>query len=151
MHTSQNTSEDCLFCRIARGEVPSHPVHEGERIFAFLDINPIRPGHTQIIPRDHHRYFDELPPDLAAEIVHLGQRLATLLKQTTGVKRVAFLFTGGDVPHAHAHVVPLVSPVDITSRRYIAEPKLTWQSTPRVPDEELAVKAQLLREGLAQR
>ena len=49
------------------------------------------------------------------------------------MKRVAFLFTGGDVPHAHAHVVPMVAGTDITSRRYIAEEDLTFQSTPRVP------------------
>jgi len=139
----------CLFCRIARGELTAHPVHEGERIFAFLDICPIRPGHLQIVPRAHYAYFDDLPADLAAEIVQLGQKLAAALKRTYGVKRVAFLFTGGDVPHAHAHVVPLVSPVDITSRRYIAEPKLTFRSTPRIADEELSATAATLRSQLA--
>jgi histidine triad (HIT) family protein len=145
-HTS---SDDCLFCRIARGDVPSHAVYEDERIFAFLDINPIRPGHTQIVPRDHHPYFDDLPPDLAAEIVHFGQRLASVLKRTYGVHRAGFVFTGGDIAHVHAHVVPLVEKTDITSRRYIAEDELTFRSAPRVPNSELAATSAQLRAALA--
>lgn len=138
----------CLFCRIARDEVASHVVHQSERVFAFLDIAPIRPGHIQIIPREHHPWFDDLPADLAAEIMHLGQRFAPVLRQMYGVKRVAFLFTGGDIPHAHAHVLPMVAPTDITSRRYIAEEKLTWRNTPRLPDEEMAGIAASIRAGL---
>jgi histidine triad (HIT) family protein len=139
----------CLFCRIAKGEIPSHPVYEDTRLYAFLDINPIRPGHIQIVPHQHFAYFDELPPDLAAEIVQLGQKLSRALKKIYGVDRVAFLFTGGDVPHVHAHVVPMVSATDITSRRYIADQHLTFQSTPRVPDEELAETAGRISEALA--
>ncbi|BCJ91041.1 histidine triad protein [Terrihabitans soli] len=138
----------CLFCRIAKGELPSHPVYEGERLYAFLDINPIRPGHVQIIPREHFAYFDDLPADLAAEILQLGQKLSKVLKAQYGVKRVAFLFTGGDVPHAHAHLVPMVEGTDITSRRYIAEEQLTFRPTPRVPDEELAKTAGTIRASL---
>lgn len=135
----------CLFCRIAAGEVPAARIYEDEAIVAFLDINPIRPGHTQIVPRRHVPWFEELEPELASRILHLGQRLAAVQKRRYGVKRVGFLFSGGDIAHAHAHVVPMVSPVDLTSRRYIAEETLTWQATPRVPDEELAATAGELR------
>lgn len=141
--------DGCLFCRIARGEVPSHAVHADEKLHAFLDIRPIRPGHVQIVPREHHAWFDDLPADLAADIVHLGQRLAGALKRIYGVRRVGFLFTGGDVPHVHAHVVPLVAGTDITSRRYIAEEDLTFRDMPRVPDAELAATASRIREELA--
>lgn len=107
-----------LSCRIAAGEVASHAVHAGDRIYAFMDIRPIRPGHLQIVPRAHHRYVDDLPPDLAAEIVHLGQRLAPALKRLFGVDRAGFLFTGNDVAHAHAHAVPLHTGQDVTARRH---------------------------------
>ena len=56
--------KDCLFCAIARGEIPAHRVCETDELVAFLDIHPVRPGHTLIIPRDHHAYFDDLPPTL---------------------------------------------------------------------------------------
>jgi histidine triad (HIT) family protein len=140
---------DCLFCRIARGETPAHIVHADERIVAFLDIHPIRAGHIQIIPRAHHAYFDDLPPDLAAAILHLGQRLAQIMKRLYGVSRVAFLFTGGDIPHAHAHLVPMVEGSDITSRRYIAEERLTFRNTPRATEDELAATAEVIRRALS--
>jgi histidine triad (HIT) family protein len=115
---------------------------------AFLDLYPIRPGHVQIIPRDHHPYFDDLPAETVARIVHVGQRMARVMKQVYGVDRVAFLFTGGDVAHAHAHVVPLHEKADITSRRYIVEDKVTFRSTPRASAEALSDAAALLRAAL---
>ena len=141
--------EGCLFCRIVAGGIPSHSVHEGERISAFLDINPIRPGHVQIIPRPHYPYFEDMPADIAGEIVALGQKIASGLKAIYGVKRVGFLFTGGDIPHAHAHVVPLAAHDDITSRRYIAEETVTYRAMPRMPEAELAETAAAIRRRLA--
>ena len=99
----------CLFCRIARREVPAHIVYEDDYLVAFLDTGPIRPGHVQIIPRDHYPTFDDLTAELASRIIILGQRLARILKRSNGVSRAAFLFTGGDIAHAHAHVLPMIA------------------------------------------
>lgn len=139
----------CLFCAIAAGQAPAHVVHESERLVAVLDIAPIRPGHLQIVPRAHYPFFDVLPQDLASEVLHLGQRFADVQRRIYGVSRVGFLFTGGDIPHAHAHVVPLVSAGDITSRRYIAEEKITFQAPPPVTEADLVATAEALRRGLA--
>jgi histidine triad (HIT) family protein len=136
---------DCLFCKIAAGELPGHILYEDEAIVAFLDINPIREGHTQIVPRAHHACFDDLPPELAARILHLGQRLAAAQKRLYGVRRVAFCFTGSDVPHAHAHLLPMHAPTDITSRRYIVEEKITFRTPPRIPDVVLDETASRFR------
>jgi histidine triad (HIT) family protein len=114
--------DDCIFCRIAQGDAPAHVVHEDEHVVAFLDNGPIRPGHTQIITREHVPYFEDLSPDAASHILGLGQRLAKAMKQIYGVPRVGFAFTGGDVAHVHAHVIPLVEKGDITSQRYSAGP-----------------------------
>jgi len=149
MTSPHHRGGDCLFCGIAAGRVSAHIVHEDHDLVAFLDINPIRPGHLQIVPRRHIAYFEDLPAPDAAAILHLGQRLAGVLKALYGVRRVGFLFTGGDIPHVHAHLVPLVEGSDITSRRYIAEEKITFRSTPRVPDPELAATATRLRGALA--
>ena len=138
----------CIFCRIARHEVSAQVVYQSEQVVAFLDINPIRPGHIQIIPLEHFDYFDDLPTTVAAEIVSVGQRLARALKDVYKVPRVAFLFTGGDVAHAHAHVVPMVEFDDITSRRYIVEEHVSYCEAPRVSDSDLASCAELIRVAL---
>jgi histidine triad (HIT) family protein len=118
---------DCVFCGIARKDVSAVILHEDADLIAFLDIAPVREGHTQIIPKKHVDTFELLPTQLAATMVHLGQQLARRMKDVFGVDRVAFVFTGGDVPHAHAHVVPLHEKTDITSARYIVgAPSLTW-------------------------
>jgi histidine triad (HIT) family protein len=120
---------ECLFCRIAKHEVPAVILYEDESLLAFLDVAPIREGHTQIIPKVHVETFDVLPPVLVAQMVSLAQRFAQRMKAAYRVDRVAFLFTGGDVPHAHAHVVPLHEKTDITSARYLlAEAPIAWDS-----------------------
>ena len=138
----------CLFCEMAQGRIRPTVVFESDRLLAFLDICPIRRGHVQIIPREHFIYFDDLPSDLAGEIMALGQKIASAQKQLYHVERVAFLFTGGDIAHVHAHVVPMVDKTDITSRRYIKEELLTFTSMPRVNGEELEAVAAELRGAL---
>ncbi len=140
--------DGCLFCRIAKREVGAHVVHEDRHLLAFLDICPIRPGHTQIITRDHFDYFDATPPDLVCAIAVLGQKLAAAMKRRYGVPRVAFLFTGGDVMHVHAHVVPMLEKTDITSRRYFAEEALTFRGMPRAADTDLVREASALRDAI---
>jgi len=139
------TDPSCIFCRIARGEIPATRIHEDDDLIVLLDISPIRAGHALILPRQHHAYFDDLPPDLASQIVHLGQRIARAQKQRYGVERVAFFFTGTDLAHVHAHVVPMVEKTDLTSRRYIAEETLTFRALPRATPEALAATAQELK------
>lgn len=135
----------CLFCQIAAGKVPATILYEDDKVVAFLDICPIRPGHTQIIPKEHHPYFDDLPSLTAQRIIEVAQELSRAMKRLYQVPRVAFLFTGGDVDHAHAHVVPMHEKTDITSRLYIAEETLTFRSTPRASKEELEQVAAVLR------
>lgn len=141
-------TEKCVFCRIAEGGEGAHIIWETELVLALADLYPIRVGHAQIISRQHHPYFEDLPPVTASEIIHLGQRLSFVMKQLYGVQRVAFLFTGGDHAYAHAHVVPMHEKTDITSRRYIAEEKLTFHSIARASEQELADTAEKLRTAL---
>jgi len=136
----------CLFCRIATGELDAVVVYEDSDVVAFLDISPIRPGHTQIIPRRHIETFEQLSPTLAAHMLDLGQRLARRMKAVYSVERVAFLFTGGDVPHAHAHVVPMHATTDITSARYVVEPTVLPLSAEHLKTDRetlLCVRAEL--------
>jgi histidine triad (HIT) family protein len=141
--------EQCVFCRIGSRELNSQVVYEDDLVLAFLDIAPIRPGHTQIIPKRHHAYFEDMPIDAAARIMEIGQKLARVMKGIYAVPRVALLFTGGDIPHAHAHLVPMHEGTDITSRRYIKEDELTFRSLPRASAGELLEEARQLRLGLS--
>ncbi|MDJ1007813.1 MAG: HIT family protein [Paracoccaceae bacterium] len=133
--------KDCIFCEIAAGRAPAAMLFEGERLVAFGDTRPIRPGHVQIVPRAHVETFDDLPADLAAEIVVAGQGLARAMKRHYGVARVGFVFTGNEVAHVHAHLVPLHAATDITSRRY------TDPGVPRVGPGAVAGEIAALRQS----
>ena len=100
------------------------------------------------MPKEHFSYFDDVPADLAASILVLGQKLARVMKHVYAIPRVSFLITGGDVPHAHAHLVPMHQKTDITSRRYIAEEQLTFRDMPYAPASELRDTAALLASAL---
>lgn len=141
-------SADCLFCRIARGELPAHKAYEDDHVLAFLDLHPIRPGHTLVIPKAHHVWFEDLPPDLASHVMTCAQNLARRMKRFYEVERVALFFTGIHVPHAHAHVVPMQHPHDVTSLAYLSDGPGGYSVPPQPAAEELARVAAELREGL---
>jgi histidine triad (HIT) family protein len=138
---------DCLFCRIAAGNTTDAVVlYQNAELLVFLDVAPIRRGHIDIIPREHYEGFELIPHRLAGSIMVLGQDLAKRLKATYGVQRVAFLFTGGDVPHAHAHVIPMHYKTDVTSARYILNPEhVEWGSAHLRADQDslLEVRSEL--------
>ncbi|MEM9426747.1 MAG: HIT family protein [Pseudomonadota bacterium] len=139
---------DCLFCRIASGEAAAHIVHRDDRCVAFLDHAPIREGHVQIIPVAHFESFELLPAADAHAILDLGQRIAQAQKALFGVPRVGFLFTGGDIDHVHAHLVPLVEKTDITSTAYIRTPQLQFGAAPHADADALRTTADRLRAAL---
>lgn len=136
---------DCLFCRIAAGALPAHKLYEDDHILAFLDLHPIRPGHALVIPKAHHVWFEDLPPDLATRVTTCAQQLARRMKALYGVPRVAMFYTGIHVPHAHAHVVPMQDQHDVTSAAYLAEGPGVFSAPPQLPAEEMAAIAAVLR------
>ncbi|NYT44540.1 HIT family protein [Alcaligenaceae bacterium] len=141
----------CIFCAIASKKIPAHIIHEDDDFVAFLDIHPIRPGHVLIVSRDHHAYFDDLPPELAGRLMQMAQRFSKTMKQLHGVERVGLAFTGTDVAHVHAHLVPLHSNTDLTSTAYIEQKDLSFALAPRASDEELAEQSKLLQQALLTR
>jgi len=143
-------TENCLFCRIAAGELPAHKVHEDDHVLAFLDLHPIRPGHTLVIPKAHHLWFEDMPPDLATRVTSCAQSLARAMKQIYKVERVALFYTGIHVPHVHAHVVPMHHPHDVTSRAYLTDGPDSYTIPPRLPEAEMAAIAGKLGGMLAE-
>lgn len=135
---------DCLFCRIARKELPAHILYEDDAILAFLDLHPIRPGHSLVIPKQHHVWFEDLPPDLATRITTCGQQLARHMKRIYDVERVGFFFTGIHVPHAHAHLVPMHHKHDVSSQAYLRDGPDAFSAPPQLsPDENLRIAREL--------
>ena len=100
---------DCAFCAITAGETQAHVVFEDERSLAFLDNRPLFPGHTLLVPRDHHEAIWDLPDDLVGPIFTSARLLAVAVREATG-STGAFVAANNivsqSVPHFHVHVVP---------------------------------------------
>lgn len=102
-----------IFAKIAAGEIPSYKVAENEKYYAFLDINPLKEGHTLIIPRREEDYFFDLDDIELAEIMVFAKRVAEAIKKTFPCKKVGMAVLGLEVPHAHIHLVPMQSEGDM--------------------------------------
>jgi histidine triad (HIT) family protein len=102
---------DCIFCKIVAGEIPSARVFEDERTFAFLDIAPLSPGHTLVIPKDHHLLLTDMPAETMAAVGAVLPRVARAVVAATSADGFNLLQANGEcagqeVPHAHLHIIP---------------------------------------------
>jgi histidine triad (HIT) family protein len=102
---------NCIFCKIASGAIPSARVLETSEAVAFLDINPLNPGHTLLVPRSHHSHLAELPDELAAHAGSLLPRLCRAVKAATEAEGVNVVVNigrvaGQTINHVHWHVIP---------------------------------------------
>lgn len=102
---------DCIFCRIARGEIPAMKVLEDAACLAFLDIGPLAEGHVLLIPKAHAQTLDQLSPDQAAAMLRHLPALVRAVRAATGCAGVNVLQNNGkaahqEVPHVHFHVIP---------------------------------------------
>lgn len=111
-----------IFSKIAAGEIPSYKVAEDAGHFAFLDINPMAPGHTLVIPRREVDYLFDLSSDEYAELMEFARKVAIKMKKALPCKRIGVAVLGMEVPHAHIHLVPLQSEADMDFRA----PKLSF-------------------------
>ena len=116
-----------IFTRIAAGEIPSYKVAEDDKYFAFLDINPVAPGHVLVIPKKEESYIFNLDADTYAGLTMFARRVAKALEKAVPCKRIGVCVIGLEVPHAHIHLVPLNSEADMDFRK----PKLT------LPEDEM--------------
>ncbi|MGE4529826.1 MAG: HIT family protein, partial [Acidithiobacillus sp.] len=96
-----------LFTRIINGEIPAQKLLEDEHYLAFLDIRPVRPGHTLVIPKKEHDYIFTLDAQTLAGLLPFAQRVVPALEKVTGCKRVGVMVAGLEVPHTHSHLIPM--------------------------------------------
>ncbi len=96
-----------MFCKITRGEIPSNKVFENEEFIAFLDINPINPGHTLVVPKKHADYLFDLDDDEYSRIFKTAKFLAPKIQSAMNSKRIGVIVEGFLIPHVHIHLIPL--------------------------------------------
>ena len=126
---------DCIFCKIANGEIPSWKVAETEDFYAFLDIAPLTKGHVLCIPRKvENDYIFNLDEQTYMGLCAFARKVAKALEKAVPCKRVGVAVLGMEVPHTHIHLVPLNSEADMDFRK----PKL------QLPPEEMAEVAQAI-------
>ena len=98
---------DCIFCKIAKGEIPSRKVnHEDDSVVSFLDINPKSPGHTLVIPVEHYLWFQDMPDEASDKLFRACKKIAKQLKTEYGADYVKLRINGQDIPHVHIHLIP---------------------------------------------
>jgi len=95
---------DCVFCKIAAGEIPSYKVYEDDDFLAFLDITPRNPGHILVIPKKHYRWVWDL--ENIGDYYAVVGRIANALRQALKTEWVVSAVFGEEVPHAHVWLVP---------------------------------------------
>ena len=124
-----------LFSKIAAGEIPSFKCAEDDRFYAFLDINPVRRGHTLVVPRKEiDDIFDMEDDDLAAFEV-FAKKVARAIKAAFPCKKVAEVVLGLEVDHAHIHLIPIDSEADVDLHHHI---KLSDEEMKATADKILA-------------
>ena len=106
--------DDCIFCKIIRGEVPSWKVYEDEHTFAFFDVNPINEYHTVVVPKKHYTDMFDIPEDEAISIMKTIKKIVNLYNEKLGINNIQIQNNSGEdaqqtVFHVHFHVLPRYS------------------------------------------
>jgi len=99
-------TEDSIFTKIVKGEVPSHKVYEDDKTLAFLEIHPIQPGHTLVIPKKQVVYVWDLPEEDYQALMMTTLKVARRLREVLGVTYIGERIIGVHVPHAHVQLIP---------------------------------------------
>ncbi len=105
------SSEGCIFCRIVRGEIPSRKVFEDNSTLAMLDVSPLAPGHTLVVPKTHIERVEDLSPEISNALFSTVQRLTGPVRRSVGAHALTIGINDGReagqvVPHVHVHIIP---------------------------------------------
>ena len=126
-----------IFSKIIAGEIPAHKILENDQYLAFLDLRPVNPGHTLVIPKKEIDYIFDIEDELLAGLMAFAKKVAKAIKKTVPCQKVGVMVAGIEVPHAHIHLIPINGVGDLTFARAKA-----------MPQEELAAIAAKIRTNL---
>ncbi len=127
-----------IFTKIINGEIPSYKIAEDDNYFAFLDINPLKKGHTLVIPKKEVDYLFDLDDDTLAGMMKFSKKIAKAIDKSIDCKRVGVVVLGMEVPHAHIHLIPL----DKESDASFNQPKL------KLSEQEFEETAEKIKNAL---
>ncbi len=105
-----------IFSKIVAGDIPCYKIAENERYLAFLDISPLKKGHTLVIPKKEVDYLFDLDKDTYAGLMDFAREVAEGIKKAIPCKRIGLCVIGLEVPHAHIHLIPINSENDMNFR-----------------------------------
>ena len=129
-----------LFSRIINGDIPSYKCAENEKFYAFLDINPIRQGHTLVVPKREVDYFFDLTDEEIGQMQIFAKQLAVAIKKAFPCRKVAQAVIGLEVDHAHIHLVPIDKEGELFSGNHVT-----------LSPEEFEASAEAIRKNFEQR
>ena len=111
-----------IFTRIIKGEIPCYKIAEDENYFAFLDINPLKAGHTLVVPKKETDYLYDLEDNELSGLILFSKKVAEAIKSAIPCNRIGVAVLGLEVPHAHIHLVPMDTMDDVNFKN----PKLKF-------------------------
>lgn len=129
-----------LFSRIINGDIPSYKCAENEKFYAFLDINPIRQGHTLVVPKREVDYFFDLTDEEIGQMQVFAKQVAVAIKKAFPCRKVAQAVIGLEVDHAHIHLVPIDMEGELFSGNHVT-----------LSPEEFEASAEAIRKNFEQR
>ena len=97
-------TNECIFCKIAKGEIPCYKIYEDQDFFAFLDIKPLNPGHTLLIPKKHIQWVNDYEP--FCNYWKTARKLSKIIEKSLNPIIVSYVVYGLGVSHAHIHLIP---------------------------------------------
>ncbi|MBE5998726.1 MAG: HIT family protein [Eubacteriales bacterium] len=131
---------NCIFCKIANGEIPSRTLYEDEKFRVILDLGPATKGHALVLPKEHFADIYEIPADLAAGAFEIGQQMAVRMRERLHTDGANLVQNNGEaagqtVSHFHLHVIP----------RYKGDGQHILWKPGKASDQELDAVAETLR------
>jgi len=113
-----------IFTKIIKGEIPCYKIAEDEKYFAFLDINPLKAGHTLVVLKKETDYIFDLDDNQLAGMILFSKKIAMAIKSVIPCNRIGVAILGLEVPHAHIHLIPMDTMEDVNFRN----PKLKFST-----------------------
>ena len=133
--------DDCIFCKIASGTLSVPTVYEDDMLIAFIDLHPLNPGHTLVIPKKHFDAFTDMPSELFGRFMTTAHEIGQKVHRAFPSYRLGMVVKGFDVAHAHLHLFPQLSASDINS-------KFSPELPPVAPTPEREVMAEKIRNAV---
>lgn len=108
--------QDSIFTQIIKGQIPCHKIYEDDKTLAFLDIHPIQPGHTLVIPKKQVEFVWDMEDEEYQAVMATAKKVALHMRAVLGTPYIGSQVVGVDVPHAHVHLIPFATAAELRNQ-----------------------------------